>query len=551
MANTYKALQTVTVGAGGAASITFSNIPQTYTDLVIKASARTTRAAVEDGMGLYFNSDTSSYTWRTLFGTGSSVSSVTQAVGYGTTWVSRVDGNNATSNTFANVEIYIPNYIFSNLKPYNVDGVTENNATEAYSNLTAPLFSSTAAITSATLVGGNAPFAQYSTFTLYGVFNADVSTAPNTPNIGTATAGDSAASITFTGVSNAASYTMISSPGGITGTGATSPITVSGLTNGTSYTFTVVANNPFGTSGASSASNSVTPVALAFREIFTGQDRGNTVYYNNAVGGSWTTSGTTMPLGGALGSSSKTKTNSNRMYFWGNDGSPNNKCYSTATGNSWREENNCAASGDWSNGTYVNGQNRLVSVGNYVLGYITNVGVLDSGGVVTWSQGTNYPTYSSAPMAESLSTKALIMGGFTNSSLSSRQTTIWSTTTGASWTSETGLPFTPPGGYGGSASLKGGSDTRVYVCNGTAVWSRGDSSGTWTSETSLPATAGIGSGVYNSSTGVGTLQFAGGTATYFQTLSASGSVPSLGSWTVGPALPVGGDTTAYRGWITL
>ncbi len=52
--------------------------------------------------------------------------------------------------------------------------------------------------------------------------------------------------------------TSTSSPGGITGTGA-SPITMSGLTTGTAYTFTVTATNANGTSAASAASNSVTP----------------------------------------------------------------------------------------------------------------------------------------------------------------------------------------------------------------------------------------------------------------------------------------------------
>jgi hypothetical protein len=549
MADTMKALQTVTVGAGGAASISFTNIPQTYTDLIIAVSARTDRASATDNLNIQYNGTYTNVNGRELYGTGSAIASGADPSGQ---FLGYFNGNTSTANIFGSSSLYIPNYAGNtNFKVSSSESVGENNATSAFSSITSNVWSNTAPITSITMAPylGNT-LLQYSTATLYGVFNSDTNVAPATPTIGTATAGDASASITFTGVANAASYTMTSSPGGLTGTGTTSPITVSGLTNGTSYTFTVKANNPFGSSSDSSASNSVTPAALAFREIFTGQDRGNTVYYNNAVGGSWTTSGTVMPLAGALGSSSKTKTNSNRMYFWGNDGSPNNKCYSTATGNSWREENNCAQASDWSNGSFVNGQNRLVSVGNYTLGYLTNVGIIDtSTGTVTWSSGTNYPGYTAAPMSESLSTKVLIMGGFTNSSLSSRQTLIYSTTTGASWTGETALPFTPPGGYGGSASLKGGSDTRVYVCNGTAVWSRGDSSGTWTSETSLPASAGIGSGVYNPNTGVGTLQFAGGTATYFQNLSASGAVPSLSSWSVGPALPVGGDTTAYRGWI--
>ena len=90
--------------------------------------------------------------------------------------------------------------------------------------------------------------------------------APDAPTIGTATAGNANASVTFTAPSNIGGgaitgYTVTSSPGGFTGTGASSPITVTGLTNGTSYTFTVTATNAFGTSRSSSASNSVSPVA--------------------------------------------------------------------------------------------------------------------------------------------------------------------------------------------------------------------------------------------------------------------------------------------------
>lgn len=87
---------------------------------------------------------------------------------------------------------------------------------------------------------------------------------PGAPTIGTATAGNTTASVTFTAPSNTGfpttlTYTVTSSPGGFTGTGSSSPITVSGLSNGTAYTFTVRATNATGTSAASAASNSVTP----------------------------------------------------------------------------------------------------------------------------------------------------------------------------------------------------------------------------------------------------------------------------------------------------
>jgi len=89
---------------------------------------------------------------------------------------------------------------------------------------------------------------------------------PGAPTIGTATAGNAQASVTFTAPANnggalITGYTVTSNPGGLTGTGASSPITVTGLTNGTAYTFTVTATNSAGTGSASAASNSVTPTS--------------------------------------------------------------------------------------------------------------------------------------------------------------------------------------------------------------------------------------------------------------------------------------------------
>ena len=96
---------------------------------------------------------------------------------------------------------------------------------------------------------------------------------PTVPTIGAATGGGGSASVAFTPATVGGptfSYTALSNPGSITGTGTNSPVTVSGLTAGTSYTFTVRGTNPSGNSEYTSASNSVVPtVATAFESIAT------------------------------------------------------------------------------------------------------------------------------------------------------------------------------------------------------------------------------------------------------------------------------------------
>ena len=167
MANTYTLLETITVGAATASSVTFNSIPQTgYTDLVIKASTRGTVA--EDSFSLRFNSDSgSNYPYRRLIGNGASVSSdsgTTTAAPFG-----RQSESGYTANTFGNCEFYIPNYTGSNYKSVSADSVNENNATTARAQLGAGLWNSTAAITSIQIFPGSGAFTQHSTFSLYGV----------------------------------------------------------------------------------------------------------------------------------------------------------------------------------------------------------------------------------------------------------------------------------------------------------------------------------------------------------------------------------------------
>jgi hypothetical protein len=180
MTANYVLLEKITVGAAGASSVTFSNIPQTgYTDLVLKMSSRQNLAQIYGVINIQFNgTGGTAYSYKVLQGSGSAASSTgltsTDSI-YG---VYSDAGANATANTFSNIEMYIPNYTSSNYKSVSLDQVSENNATAANAILNAGLWSNTSAINSITLSNGGsgASFVQYATFYLYGV--AKLGTTP-------------------------------------------------------------------------------------------------------------------------------------------------------------------------------------------------------------------------------------------------------------------------------------------------------------------------------------------------------------------------------------
>ena len=170
MANTYTLISSVTVGSGGAASVGFTSIPATYTDLIIKLSARLTTSPESSPWSSVYvslNGSSSNFTYRLLYGSGSAAASQS-----GTTQIAWVDSSDATASTFGNAEIYIANYAGSNYKSISTDFVTENNSSAALMGLNATLWSNTAAITSFAVAPASGNFTQYSTAYLYGISNA-------------------------------------------------------------------------------------------------------------------------------------------------------------------------------------------------------------------------------------------------------------------------------------------------------------------------------------------------------------------------------------------
>ena len=168
MATTFTKIASVTVGSGGSASMTFSSIPSTYTDLCLKVSGRVSGSGYDFHLNVYLNGNTSSYTERAVYGSGSSAYSYSASIaGYAASLM----GSSGTANTFGNAEIYIPNYAGSNYKSYSVDNVTElNSATNNRADLLAGLWSNTAAVSSITVTTDDGTaFVQYSTATLYGI----------------------------------------------------------------------------------------------------------------------------------------------------------------------------------------------------------------------------------------------------------------------------------------------------------------------------------------------------------------------------------------------
>jgi hypothetical protein len=161
-------IYTQTLANSTTSSISFNNIPQTFTDLQLLISCRTTPTGyADDAVGMSFNGDNSAlYSITILAGDGSVVVSSRQS---GQTSLSAflsptsISGNTAFGSSMG----YIPNYTSNNFKSLIADAVDERNNQFTLMRLNAGLYRSTNPITSITI--SSSQFAIHSTFSLYGI----------------------------------------------------------------------------------------------------------------------------------------------------------------------------------------------------------------------------------------------------------------------------------------------------------------------------------------------------------------------------------------------
>lgn len=173
MANTYTLIASNTL-TSSAASVTFSSIPSTYTDLVLRGSSRVSNANTVLDFVVTINGASTSYSDTVIYTSGASTVVSGRNIWGGAAWyMGRNPGSTASSNTFGSFELYLPNYAGSTNKVGSVISTAENNSTTAWQITGGALLrSNTSAITSLTIDSDGRTFVSGSSFFLYGIKNS-------------------------------------------------------------------------------------------------------------------------------------------------------------------------------------------------------------------------------------------------------------------------------------------------------------------------------------------------------------------------------------------
>jgi hypothetical protein len=171
--SSYESIQTVTVGSGGQASISFTSIPSTYKHLQVRFMGRSNFSGGDRiGQEIQFNSDTgANYARHQLYGDGAAAgAAATTSTTYISSGLSELTAATAPSNVFGVGVIDILDYQNSSkYKTVRALAGQDQNSTSGRIFLASGVWLSTSAITSITLLPENGSFVQYSSFALYGV----------------------------------------------------------------------------------------------------------------------------------------------------------------------------------------------------------------------------------------------------------------------------------------------------------------------------------------------------------------------------------------------
>ncbi len=169
MPKTYEPIATTTLGTASA-TVTFSSIPGTYTDFILIAYARSTRASSNDIFRLGFNSDTSASNYSATYiasntGAGTAYSGRYTSGSYYGPIFPGIAGNTAGSSTYTPLIVQVMNYSNSTTnKTYIARGDYPSDT-----GATVGLWNSTAAISSLVVSAAFGNLDTGSILTLYGI----------------------------------------------------------------------------------------------------------------------------------------------------------------------------------------------------------------------------------------------------------------------------------------------------------------------------------------------------------------------------------------------
>lgn len=175
---TFELIEQAVAPSGGLSTFTFNNIPQTFTELHLRASLRISTSA-----GFYFDVELdvngeSARKWTGMYGLSGSTAASTNST------FNLIGGANApgsTANAFSMIEFWLPNYTNTTVKTGISRSSVPNASTSQLLSVNINDFTNSAAVTSITIKCSTNPFAEHSSVGLYGLASGTESGVTTSP----------------------------------------------------------------------------------------------------------------------------------------------------------------------------------------------------------------------------------------------------------------------------------------------------------------------------------------------------------------------------------